>query len=503
MKTIKYTEQIFTLVVILFLFFACKDKISEDLVPFEPTWSSLQKHQIPEWFLDGKFGIYTHWGVYSVPATGPNGTWYSHFIYFDEHSPQRKHHEETYGPLEKFGYKDFIPMFKAEKFNAEEWAELFEKSGAKWAGLVAEHHDGFAMWNTQYNNYSSVKMGPKRDVVGELQIAIKNHGMKFVTTFHHETNWWFFPTWDKRYDCGNPLYSDLYGPIHKRGDEPTKEYLDEWYGKIKEVIDNYSPDLIWFDTGLGAIKESYRKKILSYYFNRANERNQEVVVTYKDNDLPPGVGVMDLEVAQMRDKSDFVWLTDTSIDDNEAWSYINDIHYKSLNRLIDNLIDRVSKNGCLLLNVGPKADGTIPEEVKQLLLGMGEWLKINGEAIYGTRPWTIAAEGPTSLDFDATYGNEAELEYVAEDIRFTVKNNNLYAISLDWPKDKLTIHSVTTNIFPNEDFVGIYPSEIKSITMLGDDEELKWKVSENGLVINVPKEKPCGYAYVFKIELNN
>ncbi len=480
----------------------CTDSLGQQK-KYEPTWTSLEKHEIPDWFIDGKFGIYTHWGVYSVPATGPNGTWYSHFTYMDENSPQRKHHEKTYGPLEEFGYKDFIPMFTAENFDADEWAELFEKSGARWAGPVAEHHDGFAMWNTKFNKYNAARMGPKRDIVGELEKAIKKRGMKFVTSFHHDTNWWFFPTWDKRYDCSNPLYSDLYGPIHEKGEQPTKEYLDEWIGKINEVVDNYSPDLIWFDTGLGAIKESYRKEMLAYYFNSAAAKGKEVVVTYKDNDIPPGIGVTDLEVAQMRTKTDFLWLTDTSIDDNEAWSYVNDISYKSLNRLIDNLVDRVSKNGCLLLNVGPRADGSIPEEAKELLLGIGDWLKINGEAIYGTRPWTIAAEGPTSLGFDAAYGNEADLEYTSEDIRFTVKDNNLYAITLDWPGDELTIRSVTTNHFPNEDFVGIYPSEIKSIGMLGGEKELKWKITGQGLEIEMPKSKPCDYAYALKIELKN
>ena len=426
----------------------------ENKTSYEASWSSLQKQEIPDWFLDGKFGIYTHWGVYSVPATGPNGTWYSHFMYFNENSPQRKYHEETYGPIEEFGYKDFIPMFKAENFNADEWAELFLRSGAKWAGPVAEHHDGFAMWNTKYNDYNSVKMGPRKDIVGELEKAIKARGMKFVTTFHHETNWWFFPTWDKRYDCGDPKYSDLYGPIHNKGDEPTEEYLDEWYGKIIEVIDNYNPDLIWFDTGFGAIKEIYRKKMLAYYFNNAINKGKEVVVTYKDNDLPPGIGVTDLERAQMLDKTEYVWITDTSIDDQGAWSYVKDAGYKSVDRLVDNLVDRVSKNGYLLLNVGPKADGTIPEEAKECLLGIGKWLEVNGEAIYGTRPWTMAAEGPVVLEEESTFDNEIDIPYTSEDIRFTVKDNFLFAITLDWPGEEAVIKSITTKKFPNEDFVG-------------------------------------------------
>ena len=200
MRILRKTK--FTVIVVLIMLFlaSCMENSSVQDKIYEPTWTSLEEHEVPDWFVDGKFGIYTHWGVYSVPATGPNGTWYSHFIYFNENSPQRKHHEETYGQLEEFGYKDFIPMFTAENFDADKWAELFEKSGAQWAGTVAEHHDGFAMWNTKFNDYNSVKMGPKRDVVGELEKAIKKRGMKFVTSFHHETNWWFFPAWNERYD---------------------------------------------------------------------------------------------------------------------------------------------------------------------------------------------------------------------------------------------------------------------------------------------------------------
>jgi len=468
---------------------------------YKPTWDSLSEYRIPKWFKDGKFGIYTHWGVYSVPAVGPNGTWYSHNVYMYEDSDQRKYHEKHYGKLEEFGYKEFIPMFKAEKFDADEWAELFEKSGAKWAGPVAEHHDGFAMWDTKFNHWNAVKMGPRRDIVGELEKAIKKRGMKYVTTFHHETNWWFFPVWDKRYDCGDPKYSDLYGPIHQRGDQPTKEYLDEWYGKLIEVIDNYDPDLIWFDTGFGAMKEDYRKRFVAYYLNKAHQRGKEVVITYKQNALPPGVGVEDLELAQMREMTMHEWMTDTTVDDGEGWSYIQNAEYKTVNRLVDNLVDRVSKNGHLLLNVGPKPDGTIPEEAKELLLGIGKWFDINGDAIYGTRCWTKAAEGPTQLERDGDYGNEMGLDYTGKDIRFTVKGKNLYAICLAWPGKEATIKSVTAVEFPNEDFLGIYSNEIESITMLGDGKKLDWKATKEGLKIKTPAKKPCKHAYVFKISL--
>jgi alpha-L-fucosidase len=494
---------------------------------YEPTWNSVKNHTTPQWLKDGKFGIYTHWGVYAVPAKGPNGTWYSNKLYFDSTGPERKYQEATYGPLEKFGYKDFIPMFKAEKFNADEWADLFQKAGARFAGPVAEHHDGFAMWDTKYSEWNAAKMGPKRDVVGELAKAIKRRNMKFVTAFHHAEHWFFFPTYDKRYDCGDPKYSGLYGPIHEKDAMPDKPYLDEWAGKIKEVIDKYDPDFIWFDIGLRAINDFYKLDVLAYYYNYAVAHNKEVVVTYKRYDLAPGSALLDYENTQQDILTYYDWITDGTIDVGEGWGYVEGIKYRSVNSLIDNLVDRVSKNGYLLLNVGPKADGTIPDEVKTRLLAMGKWLQVNGEAIYGTTPWKTPGEGPTKPVIqaampapgtipapsqrvvDANYftGSERpELVYTGQDIRFTVKDNNLYAIVLDWPGDKVLITSLAPRdliVWKTGLYTFVYPSEIASITMLGDGKELKWEMTKEGLSIETPKTKPCDYAYVFKIVRRN
>ena len=469
--------------------------------PFKPTWQSLRNARVPQWLRDGKFGIYTHWGAYSVPAFGKNGTWYSNKVYTKPDSPERKHHEATYGPLEKFGYKDFIPMFTGEKFNADEWADLFQKAGARFAGPVAEHHDGFAMWDAKWSEWNAAKMGPKRDVVGELSRAIKKRNMKFVTAFHHAENWFFFPTWDKRYDCGNPRYSGLYGEIHPMEAQPSKAFLEKWEGKVTEVIDKYEPDLIWFDYGLDIINEEYTKDLLAYFYNKAAAQHKEVTVTYKDHDLPPGVGINDLELGQEAELTYHEWITDTTIDNGSAWGYVKGQGFKTLDNLIDNLVDRVSKNGYLLLNVGPKPDGTIPEEAKELLLGMGKWLQVNGEAIYGTMPWIIAGEGPTRLDVTGSKGTKAafneknDLKYTGEDFRFTIKGNVLYATALDWPGERALIKSMTHK----GTRIGLYPSEIVSITMLGDGKPLKWDLTNEGLSIETPKTRPCDYAYVFKI----
>src|SRR4030042_985809 len=219
-------------------------------VTYEPQWESLRNHPVPQWFRDAKFGIYFHLGPYSVPAY--NSEWYSCLMYKPDHKVF-KYHKEKYGDQSQFGYKDFIPMLTLEKFDAEALANLFQRSGARFAGCVAEHADGFAMWDSKLTEWDAVEMGPKRDIVGLVEKAIKSHGMKFITTFHHDWNWDWYPVWDERFDCSNPAYADIYGQPHNKGDEPSREFFDEWKSKVIEVIDKYKPDLIYFDSKLDVI----------------------------------------------------------------------------------------------------------------------------------------------------------------------------------------------------------------------------------------------------------
>lgn len=468
---------------------------------FKSEWESLKQHETPSWFLDAKFGIYCHWGPYSVPAYKTE--WYSHWMYVKDH-PIRKYHEQTYGPLNEFGYKDFIPMFTAEKFNADEWAELFKKAGAQFAGPVTEHSDGFAMWDSEITNWNAAKMGPKRDVVGEMAKAIRKQNMKFIATFHHQWNFGWYPTWDENTDASNPVYKELYGPklpgpeafeYPDKGEMkflPEEKFVNFWYDKIIEVINKYDPDLIYFDNKLNIIPEQKRMDFLSYYYNYADKIGQGVVCTYKFEEMAKGTAVLDLERSRMSEKKDYPWLTDDSIDWG-SWCNLSEPNYKSTNRIIDFLVDVVSKNGALLLNITPKANGEIPEPVKERLLEIGQWLQTNGEAIYGTRPWKIYGEGPARV-VEGHLSEQQNADNTAEDIRFTAKNNILNAIVLDWPNEKLLIKSLAVK-------EKLLSRKIKNINLLGSDESLIWELTEKGLQIMMPKEKPCDYAFAFRIEL--
>jgi len=470
--------------------------------PYEPNWRSLRTHPTAQWMRDAKFGIYTHWGIYCVPATGPNVTWYPYNMY-REGTPQFDYHVKTYGHPSKFGYKDFIPMFTAEHFDPDEWAELFKRAGAKFAGPVAEHHDGFPMWDCSDTDWCAAKMGPKRDVVGELEKAIRAQDMKFMVAMHHAENWWFFPHWRKDFDTSAPKYAGLYGEPHNLNfldktmewgdqDKPDAKFLNRWKKRLVEVVDRYTPDYVWFDFGLKFIHEQYKQEFLAYYYNKGAEWGREVVASYKWDNLPPGTGLVDIELGKMSDQTYYEWITDTTVDDGQGWGYIKETQYKSVTELVQYLADNVSKNGYMLLNVGPKPDGTIPAEAKAILEGIGQWLNVNGEAIYDTVPWSKYGEGPTKMTQEGAFSDTKEkIQYTAQDIRFTVKDNALYAMTFDWPGKAFVIESA-------KDF---YPGEVRSVELLGGG-DLAWEITDNGLKIERPDQKPCEHVYTFKITRN-
>jgi len=464
-------------------------------VHYEKNWTSLTQHPYPEWFRDAKFGIYFHWGVYSVPAFGSE--WYPHWMYIDTlvwGSQYYDHHLKTYGKPDKFGYKDFIPMFKAEKFSADEWADLFRRSGAKFAGPVAEHADGFSMWDSKLNPWNAKKMGPKRDIVGELESAIRKQGLKFITTFHHSWEWGWYPTWDPNTDCANPEYAGLYGPKVLPGafdyknpnPAPGLEWFQLWKNKMTEVIDKYHPDLIYLDSRISFIPDSIRRNFLAYYYNEGLKRKSEVSVTYKVAELEAHSAILDLEKGTMSNILESPWMVDATIDDL-SWSYNLHPKYKTSQQLIAYLITVVSKNGQLLLDIPPRPDGTIPDEAQKVLLDMGAWLAVNGEAIYGTRPWTKFGEGPTP-DGQGDF-NDKIPAYTSEDLRFTTKGDLLYATAMDIPADqKIRITSLLGSKY-----------QIKSIELLGTNQKLKFTQDDKGTLVELPKTLPSKYALSLRI----
>lgn len=457
--------------------------------PYQPTWESLENYTVPDWYQDAKFGIFIHWGVYSVPAFG--NEWYPRNMYLPG-SKEFKHHIETYGPQAQFGYKDFIPSFTAERFDPDHWADLFSKAGARFVVPVAEHHDGFAMYDSGVSEWTAAKMGPKRDIAGELAQAVRKRDMIFGVSSHRAEHWWFFDggmLFDS--DVQDPRYAGLYGPARPSHTRPSQAFLDDWYARTCELVDKYQPQLIWFDWWIEqpAFKP-YLQRFAAYYYNRGAEWNRGVAINYKFEAYPDKAAVLDIERGQLGDIRPLFWQTDTAVSKN-SWGYVKHQDYKTPDMLIGDLVDIVSKNGALLLNIGPRPDGTIPEQEEKLLLEIGKWLAVNGEAIYGTRPWKIYGEGPTEV-VEGSFNDTKRTSFTAEDIRFTTRGDALYATALGLPEGNLTIRSLATG---SEH----YPGEIGNVQLLGSNEPVEWSRDNAGLHVRMPDAKPSDYACVLKI----
>jgi alpha-L-fucosidase len=501
----------------ILLVFSCKNEtvkkpeIAQVIKPkFEPNWESIKaNYKDPEWFNKQKFGIFIHWGAYSVPAYGSE--WYPRHMYMDtanfsaqlnpgKDGPTKEflHHQKKWGNQKDFGYKDFIPMFKGEKFNANDWIDLFKKAGAKYVIPVADHHDGFAMYKSNTTRWNAYDMGPKRDVLGELFKAGRDKGMIMGASSHFAFNWSFYNKKD-HFDTTDPQYADLYSSKGKDVTEPVSaEFKERWWARTKDVLDNYQPDIFWLDfyVDLPDFAE-YRPKLAAYYYNKGIEWGKEVVLQDKNFDheaFPEGTVIYDLERGKLPGIRKLPWQTDTSIGKN-SWSYVTNWESKTANQIVDDLVDIVSKNGCLLLNVGLKSDGTIPEDQKEILLQIGNWLDINGEAIYNTKYWETFGEGPTEVKKGHhSEGNNADLS--SKDIRFTIKGNKLYAIVLDWPKDGIV--NITT-LAKNSEYAK--DLDISAVKVLGNKDKIDWSQTNEGLIVTMPREKPCDYAYVIAISI--
>ncbi len=459
--------------------------------PFAASWESLAKYQVPEWYLDAKFGIFIHWGVYAVPAFGSE--WYPRNMY-QQGSKEFEHHVATHGPQARFGYKEFISQFKAEKYEPGHWAELFHSAGAKFVVPVAEHHDGFPMYDTALSEWCAAKMGPKRDVMGELAVAVRQHGMVFGVSSHRAEHWWFFDGGMKfESDVQDARYTGLYGPARpEKGDPPNREFLDDWLARTCELVDKYQPQLVWFDWWIEQpVFQPYLQQFAAYYYNRGAQWHRGVAINYKNEAFPVGTAVFDVERGQLAGIRPRFWQTDTSISKN-SWGYVGHQDYKTAAEIVGDLVDIVSKNGCLLLNIGPRPDGTIPEPEEQVLRQIGRWLAVNGEAIYGTRPWKLFGEGPTQV-VEGSFNDTKRQPFTGRDIRFTTKGDTLYAIVLAWPGDTLAVQSLASGA-PNVE------GEVRQVSLLGHSGKLEWLRDKDGLVVKMPAERPGDTAFAVKIE---
>ncbi len=502
MKT-NLMKQIYTSVFLaLVLTFSVSAQQQKTIVtegPYKPTDESLKQYQYPEWFRDAKFGIWAHWGPQAVPR---QGDWYARRMY-QEKDPVYKYHIEHYGHPSEFGYKDIIPLWKAEKWDPDKLMELYKKAGARYFVSMGSHHDNFFLWASKLNRWNAANMGPKKDVVGIWQQAAKRQGLKFGVSEHLGASFTWFQAAhgsDKEgakagvsYDGANLNYQDLY---HANAMPDDKDWLTknpafqlEWYRSIKELVDNYHPDLLYSDSKMPF--EDVGRSLISHFYNQdIIKNNGKLEAVYTCKQPSGGMWVEDLERGVKDTASQYPWQTDTSIGD---WYYRTGQKYKTSTEVIQMLVDIVSKNGNLLLNVVQTPEGDLEPDMLKILEEIGIWTSANGEGIYGSRPWKIYGEKPADkpekkLDrFDENFG------FSSKDVRFTTKDNILYAYCLGKPETDIVIKSLAKSS-------KLAGKPIASVTMVGSKEKLSWKQTSDALVIKKPANLPSWQVTGFKIE---
>jgi len=471
--------------------------------PFKSADSSFKHYQYPAWFRDAKFGIWAHWGPQAVPR---QGDWYARNIYV-EGSEQNKYNVAHYGHPSKFGYKDIIPLWKAEKWDPEKLMELYKRAGAKYFVSMGTHHDNFFLWNSSVHRWNAVQMGPHKDVVGLWQKAAKRNGLKFGVSEHLGASFtWYQPAHGADtagpykgvpYDGNDPQYADLYHPKAAADDRGwlsnNPEWHLEWYKSIKELVDNYHPDLLYSDSGF-PFGDVGRAMLANFYNGNIAFNHGVMTAVYNCKQPSQGMWVQDLERGVQDSISPYPWQTDTSIGD---WFYRTGQTYKSATDIIQMLVDIVSKNGNLLINIVQTPEGDLEPDMLNTLDDIGKWTAANGEGIYGSRPWKIFGERPANAStVKAGNFNEGQVKYTAEDIRFTCNGKKLYAFLLGTPAGDIRIISLGKSS-------AINAQKILSVRLLGSKEKIQWQQEADALVIKKPVNLPAWKVLGFRIDLGD
>jgi alpha-L-fucosidase len=506
--------------------------------PFKPSWESLQQYQTPDWFKNAKFGIWAHWGPQCQPE---DGDWYAQRMYLPGHR-NYQNHVTRYGHPSEFGFKDIIPLWKAERFDPDKLLALYKKAGAQYFVAMANHHDNFDNWNSKYQPWNSVALGPKQDLIGKWAEATRKAGLRFGVSLHMSRAWDWYEVAQLSDDTGPKAGvpydgnltkadgagkwwegldpQDLYAQRHKSmsdprnpkspgnkpGDRPSPAYAQKYYNRAQDVVDTYQPDLVYFDEftlPMRNVDHRLGLSLVAHIYNanmaRHGGRNEAVVNLKNLTDMQRKCLVMDIERGVSAKVEPLPWQTDTCIGD---WHYNRERFvrhsYRKTIQVVQMLVDIVSKNGNLLLSVPMRGDGTIDEDEEKILEGIAAWMQINGEAIYDTQAWTFCGEGPSVQEVPekGEFGAAKDVRskpYTAEDFRFTRKDGNFYAIAMAWPTSgKVVVKTLATNA---KGMVG----EVRQVSLLGHPEKLSFTRTEAGLEITLPAKKPCDHAFVFKV----
>ena len=506
---------------------------------FQPTWDSLKQYQTPDWFRNAKFGIWAHWGPQCAPE---DSDWYARNMYIQGHR-QNIYQIAHYGPPSQFGFKDVIHTWKAEHWDPDKLVALYKRVGAQYFVALADHHDNFDLWDSRYQPWNSVRVGPQKDLIVGWARAARAQGLPFGVSVHAAHAWsWYEITQssDKTGPLAGVPYDgkltkadgkgkwwdgldpqDLYeqrhvpspnfdkpGSIHDRWDwnngvsHPDQAYCDKFYNRIVDLVHKYQPDLLYFDDDalpLWPVSDA-GLKIAADFYNFSEQRHHgslEAVILGKQlNDQEKKCMVWDIERGTSDQIEPLPWETDTCIGN---WHYDRSLYdrdrYKSASHVIKMLCDIVSKNGNLLLNIPVRSDGTIDDKEAKVLQGIAAWMDLNKESIFGTRPWKVFGEGPASEGPSVKVGNFNEGKgkpFSAEDVRFTTKGDVLYAILLGAPKSDVRIKSLGMT-------AGLLNKPIRTITLLGSSEPVQWSQTGPALIITLPEKIPNDIAIVFKL----